>query len=137
MPRYCPSCRHTFELWELYGGQPDHVQLGLKDVGCSSGGDTVSLGEARSLPGAFGWTAHLSFNLAIGLAITLALTLAVYGLVRAIGWVIKQRVRKPAKQKDYLQEAHSPAWGSKRASAMRWRASSPSGLNVSAVALTS
>jgi hypothetical protein len=65
-----------------------NLQLSLKDVGCSSlDEDTVSYAAARDLP-ALNWIATFASALMPDMAITLTVTLGVYGLVRAIGWVI-------------------------------------------------
>jgi hypothetical protein len=67
----------------------DDATLDLKRIGCSYlEYDTVSLGEARADPAPFSWTNQFVTKLGIGLAITLAAAMGVYGLVRAIGWVI-------------------------------------------------
>jgi hypothetical protein len=67
---------------------PDDAKLGLKEIGCSGWEyDSISYGEARNPP-KFEWLNAFGRPAAVGLAITLAVTLGVYGLVRAIGWVI-------------------------------------------------
>jgi hypothetical protein len=53
----------------------------------------VAEGEADSarsqnMPETFSYAAHFLPPLGLGLAITLGVSLAVYGIVRAIGWVI-------------------------------------------------
>ena len=73
--------------WLLLG--PSGNTINLKQIGCSDWEyDNVSLGEARAAPAGFSWAFEFFSKLGIGLAITLALSLALYGLVRAIGWVI-------------------------------------------------
>jgi hypothetical protein len=68
---------------------PDDARLDLKHIGCSDAEyDTISLGEARANPAYFSWADQLAAKLGISLAITLAVSLCLYGLVRAIGWVI-------------------------------------------------
>ena len=62
--------------------------LYLKQVGCSDKEDeTVSYAEARNPP-EFNWWVSLLPPLGLGLGVTLAVSLALYGIVRAIGWVI-------------------------------------------------
>jgi hypothetical protein len=73
------------ETGEVKVSEPD-----LKELGCSDWSRTVSVLEifgARP-PNEFSWAQNISSYLAIGLGITLAVSLAVYGMVRAIGWVI-------------------------------------------------
>ena len=83
-----PAKRGLLESIERFLHPPDDKRLSLKQIGCSSWEyDTVSYGEARNPP-KFNWLSVFAPPAAFGLAITLALTLAVYGLVRAIGWVI-------------------------------------------------
>jgi hypothetical protein len=66
---------------------PDE-RLQLKVIGCSDWeGDTVSFQEARNPP-EFNWLSTLARETAPALAITLVIALAIYGVVRAIGWVI-------------------------------------------------
>jgi hypothetical protein len=74
------------ETGEIKVSEPD-----LKELGCSDWPKTVSVIEifrARS-PNEFSWAQKISSYLAIGLGITLAISLAVYGMVRAVGWVIR------------------------------------------------
>ena len=67
---------------------PDETPLNLKRMGCSdSDYETVSLGEASTVP-EFYWYPRLGYYLSIGVGLSLLLSFAVYGLVRAIGWVI-------------------------------------------------
>ena len=67
---------------------PDETPLNLKRMGCSdSDYETVSLGEASTVP-EFNWYPRLGYYLGIGVGLSLLLSFAVYGLVRAIGWVI-------------------------------------------------
>jgi hypothetical protein len=57
-------------------------------VGCSDDlYETIAYGEVHNLP-AFDWFKELALPLALAVAITVAISLSVYGLVRAIGWVI-------------------------------------------------
>jgi hypothetical protein len=67
----------------------DSEQLDLQKLGCSDWPQTTTYGEVFKAepPEAFSYAAS-SPSLGIGLAITLAVSLAVYGVVRAIGWVI-------------------------------------------------
>jgi hypothetical protein len=68
---------------------PNDARLDLKPIGCSDATyDTISLGEARAEPSRFVWYNEFSTKLSLGLAITLAVSLGLYGVVRAIGWVI-------------------------------------------------
>ena len=63
-------------------------QIQLSQIGCSHNAyDTVSYGDARNPPPDFPWSKVLRLPL-IFLAKTLGVSLALYGLVRAIGWVI-------------------------------------------------
>ena len=67
---------------------PDETPLNLKRMGCSdSDYETVSLGEASTVP-EFNWYPRLGYYLGIGVGLSLLLSFAVYGLIRAIGWVI-------------------------------------------------
>ncbi len=75
-------------------GQPkewsfeEFVGINLKQVGCSDyDHDNVTYEEARNPP-AFNWLATFGSAMLPSMPITLALALAVYGIVRAIGWVI-------------------------------------------------
>ena len=62
-------------------------EIKLKQIGCADWDyETVTYGEARNLYGAL--FSNVTQLLGIGFAATLAVSLAVYGLVRAIGWVI-------------------------------------------------
>jgi hypothetical protein len=62
--------------------------LDLRDVGCSEVSKSIKLREVFIAPTWFSrWTAPAE-PVATALAITLLVSLAVYGLVRAIGWVI-------------------------------------------------
>jgi hypothetical protein len=71
-------------------GENPYNQFGsvnLKQIGCSSSDDDmVTVGVVRSSPQRFDWLERSMMLPLMGL--TLALTWAVYGLVRAIGWVI-------------------------------------------------
>ena len=63
-------------------------EINLKPLGCSNSEyDTVKFGEALNPP-EFSWLSELAKPLSFGLGIGLAVSLAVYGVVRAIGWVI-------------------------------------------------
>jgi hypothetical protein len=67
----------------------DDWEVSLKKLGCSEWDyDTAKLGEIRDVAPTFNWLGTFGPPLMLGLAITLAVTLAVYGLVRAIGWVV-------------------------------------------------
>ena len=64
------------------------ARLQLKVIGCSDWeGATVSFGEARNPPD-FDWLSARVEQAAFGFAITLVATFSVYGLARAIGWVV-------------------------------------------------
>ncbi len=67
-----------------------HRYVDLRDLGCSEGPNSVALKDVflATEPPQFPRASALLPPLAIGLAVTLAMSLAVYGLVRAIGWVI-------------------------------------------------
>jgi hypothetical protein len=61
----------------------------LKQIGCSNSDDTVTVGEARNPPPNLNWFAAFGSGLLLSpLPQTLAVSLLVYGIVRAIGWVI-------------------------------------------------
>jgi hypothetical protein len=62
----------------------------LKELGCSHGQRTVSVHEIFSAPppSEFGWMRELLSGVAKGLGLMLAVSIAVYGVVRAMGWVI-------------------------------------------------
>jgi len=76
----------------LYSGEDDlsdDEQIDVQKLGCSDRAQTASFREVfNSKPDDFNYPTEFLPPLAIGLAITLGLTLFVYGLVRAIGWVI-------------------------------------------------
>src|SRR5262245_21360460 len=64
----------------------DDIQINLRSIGCSNSDATISLGEARNPP-KFSLLGAFASAIA-ALTLTLALSLAIYGLFRAIGWVI-------------------------------------------------
>ena len=69
---------------------PDETTLNLSRMGCSdSDYETVSIGEARTDPLEFSWYPRFAYYLGIGAGLSLLLSFAVYGLIRAIGWVIR------------------------------------------------
>lgn len=69
---------------------PDETTLNLKRMGCSDADyDAVSLGEVSTTIPNFSWYPRLAYYFGTGVFISLVLSLAVYGLVRAIGWVIR------------------------------------------------
>ena len=75
------------KLGENVFDQFDTVKL--KQIGCSNSDDTVTVGEARNPPPNLNWFAAFGSGLLLSpLPQTLVVTLAVYGIVRAIGWVI-------------------------------------------------
>jgi hypothetical protein len=80
-----PSGSHLDSL-----GDRDSEQLDLQKLGCSDWAQTTTIGEVLQAkpPEAFSYAASLPRFLGLGLAMTLGLSLAVYGIVRAIGWVI-------------------------------------------------
>jgi hypothetical protein len=84
-----PSGQLPDDFLEQYG-KTETQKLNLKEIGCSDlEGDTISVGEVRDYNSGLSWTDYfLSKLFGMPLAITLAISLAVYGLVRAIGWVI-------------------------------------------------
>jgi hypothetical protein len=66
----------------------DYYRINLKQVGCSDDmHETVTYGEVNNPP-AFDWLNELGLPPALAAAVTLAVSLSVYGLIRAIGWVI-------------------------------------------------
>jgi hypothetical protein len=81
--------------WDAFEENPflppklDDVSVSLKKLGCSElEYDAAKVGEIRNVAPAFNWFGAFVPLFATGVAITLAVTLAVYGIVRAIGWVI-------------------------------------------------
>jgi hypothetical protein len=65
----------------------ENREISLKQLGCSNSEyDTVKFAEALK-PSEFSWLSNLA-PISFGLALTLMVTFAVYGIVRAIGWVI-------------------------------------------------
>jgi hypothetical protein len=80
-----PSGYHLESLGSL-----DSEQIDLQKLGCPGWPQTTTIGEVLHAkpPEAFSYTASFLPPLGIGFAITLAISLAVYGVVRAIGWVI-------------------------------------------------
>ena len=66
---------------------PDDQRIDLKETGCRDWGQRVTYGEVRRPPD-FNWYSSFGNSLLLYLTITLAVSLAVYGIVRAIGWVI-------------------------------------------------
>ena len=72
---------------------PENETLDLKAIGCSdSEHDNVTIAAARGFrppqPGDPVWNQAFSGVLGLGLLISIVASLAVYGIVRAIGWVI-------------------------------------------------
>jgi hypothetical protein len=58
-------------------------------LGCSdSEYETVTYREARDVSPDFNWLANFAMPLFLFLGITLAVALCIYGIIRAIGWVI-------------------------------------------------
>ena len=69
--------------WKLQGPD-DGAAINLKQIGCAGyEGDVVTYGEARAP-----FLSSFVEPVRVSVTIWLAVTLAVYGLVRAIGWVI-------------------------------------------------
>jgi hypothetical protein len=69
--------------------QPNDAYMNLKLAGCADDESAIiTFREARADPSYPTWLNAFSWRFLVCLAITLAITLAVYGLVRAIGWVI-------------------------------------------------
>ena len=66
------------------------VPYDLKALGCSDQPQDATYDEisAAKPPGDFSYAANFLPDLSVRLAITLAVSLLVYGVVRAIGWVI-------------------------------------------------
>ena len=63
--------------------------MSLQKLGCSDWEyDTAKFGEIRDVSPKLNRLGVFAPPLLQGLAITLAITLAVYGIIRAIGWVI-------------------------------------------------
>jgi hypothetical protein len=62
--------------------------LSFKQVGCSDNEDeTVSYAEARNPPQFYSWSSYAS-NATPYLIFAVAVSVMLYGLVRAIGWII-------------------------------------------------
>ena len=87
------ACVHAFmksngkRFWEVYFASPDR-RINLKQIGCSvTDYESISADEIPSSPPAFSWLNTVS-SLTLSLGITLAVSLVIYGVVRAIGWVI-------------------------------------------------
>jgi hypothetical protein len=67
----------------------DNREVSLKRLGCSeSEYDTATYKEVRDVTPTFNWFGVVAEPLGWGVAITIAVSLAVYGIVRAMGWVI-------------------------------------------------
>ena len=69
----------------------DKEEIDLSKLGCSqTAGEYATVGGTFDVPDPtdFSYANALLPSLALGLSLTIALSLAVYGLVRAIGWVI-------------------------------------------------
>ena len=67
----------------------DRLDVSLKKLGCSDWEfDTAEYGQIRDVASTFNWLGAFIWPLALGLGITLATALTVYGIVRALGWVI-------------------------------------------------
>jgi hypothetical protein len=68
------------------------ADVGLKEIGCSNNEwDRVSVDSVPAPPPTFTWISAFGSALLINspsLVITFVLTLAIYGIARAIGWVI-------------------------------------------------
>jgi hypothetical protein len=63
--------------------------MNLKLAGCADDDSAViTFREARVDPSNPTWLNEFSWRFLVGLATTLAIAAAVYGIVRAIGWVI-------------------------------------------------
>jgi hypothetical protein len=61
--------------------------IDLKRTGCF-GSETITVREALKPLTSLDWLSVFATTMALGVAITLLFSLVVYGLVRAIGWVI-------------------------------------------------
>jgi len=68
----------------------DSERIDLKELSCSERTELSTIGELFDAkpPEAFSYAASLLPPLGLGLAITLGVSLAVYGVFRALGWVI-------------------------------------------------
>ena len=71
-------------------GEVTLTDVDLKEVGCSEWSERVPVLTIFSAepPGEFCWTVELWSTYALYVAYTLVVSLVVYGVVRAIGWVI-------------------------------------------------
>lgn len=78
------------KLAPIEAGEVKVTEPDLKELGCSDWPRTVSVLDifrARP-PDKSSWALNISYYLARGLGITVAVSFAVFGVVRAIGWVI-------------------------------------------------
>lgn len=69
-------------LFDQYMGS-----VSLKPIGCSDVDDSAEIADVRDPPD-FSWLAASRSAMVPVVSLTLAISLAVYGVVRAIGWVI-------------------------------------------------
>jgi hypothetical protein len=82
----CAHARIAKEKSENFFDKVDRISL--RKIGCSKRFGTISVQEARSNPPKFNWLATFASATTQVMLSTLALSLAVYGLTRAIGWVV-------------------------------------------------
>lgn len=78
------------KLASIQTGEVKVTDPDLKELGCSDQSRTVSVLEifrARA-PSEFSWSAVFWPPLGYGLAVSLGVALVLYGVIRAIGWVI-------------------------------------------------
>jgi hypothetical protein len=83
------TCAHA-KLMEMPASgppwnDPATYEIDLKSLGCSDWVEAVSFDEARNPPS---WLGMFLRSLGPGFGLTLAAALILYGLVRAIGWII-------------------------------------------------
>jgi hypothetical protein len=83
-------CAHTRVAQEKSGENffDKSDRINLRKIGCSKRFGTITVQEARSNPPEFNWLATFASATTQVMLWTLALSLAVYGITRAIGWVI-------------------------------------------------
>jgi hypothetical protein len=75
--------------FEIYGEPASLTELDLLDLGCQSWSEKTTVQAAKEVRDqGYNYAIRLAQHFAFGLAISLAASLALYGLVRAIGWVI-------------------------------------------------
>ena len=82
--------RVAAKLEAVKRGEVTLTDVDLKEVGCSEWSERVPVLMifCAEPPGEFSWTVELWSTYALYVAYALVVSLAVYGIVRAIGWVI-------------------------------------------------